>query len=641
MTALLLAAMLFAAFLPLFCSAGEKISAGAEELTPDTNYWFEEVHVSIDVNVDKTFRVTERYKVGFQKSGINTGFIRDIQRVSQTTRVINGEEKSGQQYLAKLSDVAVAIDGKRAKVTQSYYDAGQFFSVKMQKADESYFEATGNSETGFHEFLLSYTYDMSDDKISGYDDFTFDVLGYAMAFTKKFSATINFPQPIDASNVSVRTNDKKAWSPDPEKREEVHVEGNTVTLTALPYARNKGYTVQVLLPEGYFQTELTHFWYYWLFAVPALGLIVAGFAIAVKYFPRKAVEPVEVVPPKGISLMRASALLYGESRLNDVPAVILQWAAKGYVTLEQNGNRDIIVRKVKNLPAEEDGKNKEYFNALFLSESGENGDVLDTKKLRRSLSVGARTKQMELRRKARALTIEADFPDPMYKRRDFAVAMLYFSAILPVLLMLIYNIILLKNAIALFFFLFLAAGTAINYHGRWNVFSFIPLIFLFTFPVPALGFLLFVSLRIYDYAFFSVISVVWWAVAYVLHFFMTRRTEQANADLGRLKGFKRFILTAELPRIQRLFDENPEWFSAVIPYCFVMGISKKVEKRYRALGVAAPEWMNGCSLYSLGRCVSHGIGSVGGGGGSSGGGGGGGHGGSSGGGGGGGGSRGC
>ncbi len=69
-----------------------------------------------------------------------------------------------------------------------------------------------------------------------------------------------------------------------------------------------------------------------------------------------------------------------------------------------------------------------------------------------------------------------------------------------------------------------------------------------------------------------------------------------------------------------------------------MGISKKVEKRYKVLGITAPEWMNGSSVSSLGRCISHGIGSVGGG---SSGGGGGGHGGSSGGGGGGGGSRGC
>ncbi|MDE6412266.1 MAG: DUF2207 domain-containing protein, partial [Clostridia bacterium] len=210
--------MLLTAFLPSFFYKNNSLSAGAQELTPDTNYWFEEIQVSIDVNEDKTFRVSEQYKVGFQKSGVNTGFIRDIQRISQTTRVVDGVKKSGQQYLAGLSDVNVTIDGKPAKVTQSYYDAGQFFSVKMQKQDESYFEATDTeNKTGFHDFALSYVYDMSDDKISGYDDFTFDVLGYAMALTKKFSATVKFPTEIDSSFVSVRTNEKAAWTPDEKK----------------------------------------------------------------------------------------------------------------------------------------------------------------------------------------------------------------------------------------------------------------------------------------------------------------------------------------------------------------------------------------------------------------------------------------
>ena len=35
---------------------------------------------------------------------------------------------------------------------------------------------------------------MSDDKFSGYDDFMFDVLVYAMAFTRKFHAVIEFPE---------------------------------------------------------------------------------------------------------------------------------------------------------------------------------------------------------------------------------------------------------------------------------------------------------------------------------------------------------------------------------------------------------------------------------------------------------------
>lgn len=215
--------------------------------------------------------------------------------------------------MANLSDVKATIDGADAKITQSYYDAGQFFSVKMQKEDESFFGATDvENDTGFHDFRLSYLYDMSDDKIGGFDDFTFDVLGYETALTKSFSVTVAFPSENDASQVSVRTNEMEAWSP--AEGEGWRVEGNTLTMNARLNEKDRGYTVQVLFPDGYFQTELTHFWYYWLFAVPALGFIIAGLIIAVKYFPRKAVEPVEVVPPKGISLMRASALRYGEAR---------------------------------------------------------------------------------------------------------------------------------------------------------------------------------------------------------------------------------------------------------------------------------------------------------------------------------------
>lgn len=311
--ALVLAVAFFAVILPLSAIKSKRVIAGADGTTPDENYWFESIQTGIAVNRDKTFSVTERMKVGFSKAETNTGIIRDIQRVSQTTRIVDGKRKKGQPYLASLSDVKATIDGADAKITQSYYDAGQFFSVKMQKEDESFFGATDvEGDTGFHDFRLSYLYDMSDDKIGGFDDFTFDVLGYETALTKSFSVTVAFPSEIDASQVSVRTNEMEAWSP--AEGEGWRVEGNTLTMNARLNEKDRGYTVQVLFPDGYFQTELTHFWYYWLFAVSVLGFIIAGLIIAVKYFPRKAVEPVEVVPPKGISLMRASALRYGEAR---------------------------------------------------------------------------------------------------------------------------------------------------------------------------------------------------------------------------------------------------------------------------------------------------------------------------------------
>lgn len=79
-----------------------------------------------------------------------------------------------------------------------------------------------------HVFELSYIYDMGDDKISGCDDFTFDILGYAMAYVGEFKATITFPEDIDLSSVSLRTNDRQSWSPSAE--ESVKINGNAITV---------------------------------------------------------------------------------------------------------------------------------------------------------------------------------------------------------------------------------------------------------------------------------------------------------------------------------------------------------------------------------------------------------------------------
>ena len=59
-TLFFLAVAFFTALLPLRLSGTDRLNAGAEELTPDTNYWFEEARVEIDVNKDKTFSVAEK-----------------------------------------------------------------------------------------------------------------------------------------------------------------------------------------------------------------------------------------------------------------------------------------------------------------------------------------------------------------------------------------------------------------------------------------------------------------------------------------------------------------------------------------------------------------------------------------------------
>lgn len=684
---LLIAAVFFSVFLLL---PSGKVTASADPYINDegkiiieTTYWFESVDVHVSVSRDKSLRVTETMRVGFLHDETNTGIIRDIQRMSRTTRIIDGEKQEGSVYLSGLSDVSVTVNGGGAKVTQGYYGNGEFFSVKMQKSDESYFPATDQKDDGtLNTFVLSYTYDMCDDKAAGYDDLTYDVLGYDMAFTRNFHAVIEFPENLNAENVSVRTNKMAAWEPNAEEGEFFSVRDNRIEITAKGYLPEgnhftlRGYTVQALFQDGYFNTGRMVFWYYFLFLAVALLGIAAGVVLLVKYCPRKPVEQVEFYPPEGMRAMRYSAVWHGGARKKDVGAVIMQWAAEGFVTLERDGKKDLVVTKLKDLEVDgskrverdfdggisekqkeflrahncntllkkteelmEDrrtGKREcEYFKAMFPSGDWTGSDVFSTKKMK---SGAYPERQRKLGVEADRLKDDADVPDPLMPHNLRAHILLTIFSLVPMLMMLVYQCILNLTALPVFFFVFIGAGTFVgSYQARSRL-----TVLMYIFPIaftamPLFAFSSIFYIPLYDYAGLLWISIVWWAVVLVMLHFLRRRSPEAQKELGKMRGFRNFLLTAELSRIEMLLDENPEYYYEVIPYCLIMGISDKVAKRFEALNVAAPEWAQGIpvsAFSSFSRSLSSSSGGGGGGGG-------GGHGGSSGGGGGGGGSRGC
>lgn len=579
--------------------AGDKSSAQA--VSVDDNYFFKSIDVDITVNKYKTFFITETLRTEFRKSGVNTGIIRDIQHISKTTRIVNGKKRVGKKYIAGLDDVFATLDGNQAKVTRSFYD--DFYSVEM-RAQKGYIEA------GEHEFVLKYTYDTGDDKAFGYDDVTLDVLGYAMAYAEAFSAKITFPEGTDLSEVSFRTNGKQEWVPSADNSEYAKIEDNVISISARPEAARKGYTVQVLLPNGYFGHTVTFYWYYILFAVLALlGMLACVGLFLASRLKRKVLAPVEYLPPKDIDVMRFSAIWHNGARYRDVGAVVLQWAAKGLVSIKPDGKKNLFIIPDKSLQDPErlekvllemKYSERRYFEALMVLGVPQ---TFSTKSFKKRTAKSKRT----VYERTDKLVEKANEPKPYLVSGDSLVQIISFLSLIPTVAVMLYYLVLAKGYVFFIFMPFFCAGTYVG-----SVFNKTKVILSLIIPFAFYGGLYFVFAYLvpdaYDYAGLLYIAPLWWAVClFVLpHFTYGLPSSKTNNEYARIYGFRQFLMYTELERIQLVFDENPDYFAKILPYCYVMGISKKVQKRFAPLNFVRPEYtLVGLNPERIGRCTSH------------------------------------
>lgn len=264
------------------------------------------------------------------------------------------------------------------------------------------------------------------------------------------------------------------------------------------------------------------------------------------------------------------------------------------------------------LPDTVPSREREYFDALFHQMfTGFGGEAyFSTRELMLSTDSARKRK---IGSAADAMRQQADRPNPRHPHAKRTFVLITMCALVPILAVLIYFCILCATALPLFFFVFVAAGSAVGTMQNYERLT--PLMYVFPVAFTALPMFAFSSIfyiPLYDYAGLTYIALVWWFLALTAQNFLTRRDPAVMRDYGKMRGFKRFILTAELDRIKMLFDENPEYFSDIIPFCLVMGITKKVEKRFRPLNIVAPAWAEGISVSSF-SAMSHAIGASGGG----------------------------
>ncbi|CDE09138.1 putative uncharacterized protein [Bacillus sp. CAG:988] len=94
---------------------------------------------------------------------------------------------------------------------------------------------------------------------------------------------------------------------------------------------------------------------------------------------------------------------------------------------------------------------------------------------------------------------------------------------------------------------------------------------------------------------------------------LPKRTKYGNEMLGRIKGFRRFLITVEKEKLESLVMEHPNYFYDILPYTYVLGISDKWIRKFESISLEPPSWYGTSSsldFNSFGTAINLTMGSV-------------------------------
>ena len=70
----------------------------------------------------------------------------------------------------------------------------------------------------------------------------------------------------------------------------------------------------------------------------------------------------------------------------------------------------------------------------------------------------------------------------------------------------------------------------------------------------------------------------------------TPRTNKGLKLYGKILGFREFLIKAEKPELERLVNENPNYYFDILPYTYVLGVSDTWIKKFELIPLNNPEW---------------------------------------------------
>ena len=340
------------------------------------------------------------------------------------------------------------------------------------------------------------------------------------------------------------------------------------------------------------------------FAIIACVIIAAIF-IAINQIvfgkKRSIVQTVEFYPPYGMNSIEAGYLIDNEIQDTDISSIIFYWASMGYIRILNTSKNNYTFYRL----LEPNNKASDYevnlFNSMFVLGDGE---VVTTKELKGKFFAFTNIA------KKRIIEIYKKEPNNIWDKSTQRIKALgMVLACIPTIISLLVISQMLRNSAEMFFLLsiVLSPVTAITL----IIVSILRLMakvtpkaviltLVITIVAPVLLSVLVVAIPYFSIEHFIIFGIGLLAtiVCLVSANGFKKYSSFGNDILGKLYGFKDFIVTAEKDRLEMLLEEDPEYYYHILPYAQVLKVTKIWQKKFKDITMEAPTWYESSLSYS-------------------------------------------
>lgn len=557
-------------------ATGEPVYGHSFDFTTDS------FSTEVKVEKDNSLWITETIEVDFHKE--KHGIYRYIPLEGDAYYRVGGQEV---RQSRKMKIDKVQVDGYEYDTTQ---ENGNYV-IRVGEEDRTV--------SGKQKYRIRYRCRLYDDKISAYDIFYYNVLpqgqdaGWETSIHNA-SVHIKMPRAFDEKELKVFAG--KYGSDAFSDLISVQVKDQDIRIRSkgiLP--QGAGVTVQQILPEGYFVNEMNTDWAYGAIFVTDFLSAVLALLLWLKFGrDKKIIRTVEFYPPENLTPADAGYILDGYVDRKDVISMILYFADKGYLDIEEPESGKLILHRKERLPRDANDFEETMMDGIF--EHAQGGSV-ELSQLKETFyeSYQKAAEQVKAKYKKRANRI-------FYKSSDAARIFAAVLMTLPAGGGILFGGIFKQEtffepvavvfSVGLFILYLIGMVTYDRKHSMGRIKFLVGQIVLFLLAV--LGLAMILSIVTYFAGFGAgLASVSASAAAYLCARQMRKRTDYGNEITGKLLGFRRFLETAEVKRLEALVDENPAYFYHNLSYAYVMGLSDKWADRFASVAVEPPGWYHG------------------------------------------------